>query len=234
MKKYLKSWYDRLVAPLATKADIDNLYVQLSCLLEVREIVGRSTPLGPLRGWAMSPDALLIVLRDLIARSDPRVLEFGSGESTVAIAGALKALGSGSLTSIEHDENFSAHLGKRLQLAGLTDRVDLRVVPLASYESRFGLPAFKSYDLSGQACEFDVALVDGPITPYFGAGTRSVPLEWSLARLNAGGAIYLDDAGRREEQAVVDALRASCTTANFELIATEKGFYRMTSGGRGG
>ncbi len=227
MRKLLKYWHDGLLGRLATKADIDNLYTQLSCLLEIREIIGRSTPLGPLRGWALSPDALLIVLRDVMARSSPRILEFGSGESTVAIAAALKMQGSGSLVTVEHDATFLASLRQRLQRLDLAQRVELHTVPIAAYEPRFGLPAFKSYDLTELTTDFDIALVDGPITHQMGAGARSVALEWCLARLKSRSAIYLDDAARLEESAIVDALRAAWPKVSFESVPSEKGLCWM-------
>jgi len=227
MKKYLKSWRERLIGPLATKADLDNLYLQLSSLMEIRNIIGPGVPLGPLRGWALSPDALLMILRDIMTRKVPRVLEFGSGESTIAIAASLRAVGSGTLTSIEHDADFAAAVGRRLNDLKLADHVDQRVVPLSSYESRFGLPAFKSYDLTRQTGDFDIALVDGPITPRFGAATRAVPLEWCLTRLSAQNAIYLDDAARWQERSVVDGLAGSFPAVEINFIATEKGLYRL-------
>ena len=45
--------------------------------------------LGPLRGWAISPDAIVHVLADLEPRENPTVVEFGSGESTIILASAL-------------------------------------------------------------------------------------------------------------------------------------------------
>ncbi|MCL4768132.1 MAG: class I SAM-dependent methyltransferase [Hyphomicrobiaceae bacterium] len=227
MKKHIKSLYKRLISPLATKADINNLYVQLSSLQEIREIVGPGVPIGPLRGWALSPDALLMLLRDITARTSPRVMEFGSGESTIAIAAALRALGAGSLISIEHDANFSARIAMRLRQLDLETLVDLRVLPLCSHEPRLGLPAFNSYDLKGLADDFDVVLIDGPIV-YFGVATRSIPLEWCISRMGPGKTVYLDDAARPEETAVIEAIRISHPQLNIEFIETEKGLCKLT------
>ena len=112
-----RALFDRLNV-LARKADVDNIYTQLAALMEIRTVVGTSVPLGPFRGWAMSPDALLHVVRDVTARQAPRVIEFGAGESTIAIAAALKAGGSGSLVSIEHDAGIAAAIAARLAKDG--------------------------------------------------------------------------------------------------------------------
>ncbi|MFW6028601.1 MAG: hypothetical protein ACOC9Q_03670, partial [bacterium] len=103
MKALIKHYLDRYFGRFATKADIDNLYRQLDSLLEIRDVIGPGLPVGPLRGWALSPDALALILREVISRDEANVVEFGAGGSTIAIAAALKAAGTGSLISIEHD-----------------------------------------------------------------------------------------------------------------------------------
>src|SRR5260221_7046327 len=99
IKKFIRSTLDSAFFSLAKKSDLDNLYNQLSALMEVKEIIGPRLLLGPMRSWSLSPDALLIFLRDLTARTAPQVVEFGAGESTIAIAAALRAGGSGHLLS---------------------------------------------------------------------------------------------------------------------------------------
>jgi methyltransferase family protein len=227
MKKYVKWLHRRAFGHLASKADIENLYVQLSALLEVREIIGPGIPFGPLRGWALSPDALLTVLRDVVIRREPRVIEFGSGESTIAIAATLRRHGNGTLMTIEHDATFANQTLLRLKQSGLDSRVEMKIVPLREYEPRFAFGPFISYDLTGLEADFDIAVVDGPVTPVLGAATRSVPLEWCLTRLAEQRTLYLDDAMRSEERAIVDALRIQWQKIDVESVAAEKGMYKF-------
>ena len=232
MKRYLKSRFDRLFASFAKKEDIDNLFIQLSCLLEIREIAGASLPLGPFSGWALFPDTLLTVLRDVRTRVNPRVIEFGSGESTIAIAAGLKAAKSGLLTTIEHDSDFADRVLKRLRQCNLADCVDLKVVPLRAYDPRWGFSGFTSYDLAGLDSDFDVAIIDGPIVSKFGAATRSIPLEWCAARLAGERVIYLDDALRAGEQSICKSLKARWPTVNIEYLVAEKGLAKITCDAR--
>lgn len=46
--------------------------------------------LSPLRGWGISPDALALVLADIQRRTRPVVVEFGSGQPTIALAAMLE------------------------------------------------------------------------------------------------------------------------------------------------
>jgi predicted O-methyltransferase YrrM len=228
VKGYAKAGFDKLFGGFARKSDVDNLYGQLSSLLEIREIVGPGVPIGPLRKWALSPDALLVILREVTTRSNPRVVEFGAGGSTIALAATLRAMGSGSLTTIEHNEDFAKGIAKRLDQSKLLDYATIRTVPLIDYGPRLGFPAFRSYDLKDQELDFDVALVDGPIVPVFGPATRSVPLEWCVARLAGQRVVYLDDASRAAEQTVLDASKLIWQDVETELIRTEKGLARIS------
>ena len=143
------------------------------------------------------------------------MIEFGSGESTIAIAATLKSGGQGSLLTIEHDSFFADKARERLAQHGLADRVEVRIVPMHDYESCMGFPKFASYDLSGLETDLDVALVDGPIVGQFGEGTRAVPIRWCIERLAEGRVAYLDDAYRSAEKQVIAAIKRS----NPNLIA---------------
>ena len=176
MRNFLRSQLDRYFGVFARKSDLDNLYAQLAALLDVRDIVGHDVILGPLRGWALSPDALAIILHDIRGRDAPRVIEFGAGKSTLAIAAVLRVKGKGSLVTFEHDPDHRDKVARRLAAAELDRWVDLRVADMREYPARSGFETFMSYDLSALNSIYDVALVDGPITSVFGHATRLVPL----------------------------------------------------------
>lgn len=229
MNRHIRSLIDGVFGPFARKADVENCYAQIAALIEIRDIVGPGVPLGPFRGWAISPDALLTVLRDVVACNSPRVVEFGAGESTIAIAGALRAAGAGSLVTIEHDARYVQTISARLEKLGLLDYVTISLVPMRQYESRLGLAAFSSYDLGELNVDFDVALVDGPVTGQFGEATRSVPLDWCVGRLQGERVVYLDDAGRAAEASVIRASKQRWVGLDVDMIETEKGLLRLRS-----
>lgn len=226
MKPLVKYWLDRYFGRFATKADIDNLYRQLEALLEVRGVIGPGLVLGPLRRWALSPDALAIILRELRAWERPHVLEFGSGSSTIAIAAALKARGAGLLTSIEHDPKFAKDVIRRLAMANCTDYAEVMIVPVKDHLGEEETANFRSYDLNGFEAEFDIALIDGPPT-VFGAGGRYVPLNWVAQRLQGNRVAFLDDANRKYERLLTKRLIEDWPNIETELIPAEKGLLRM-------
>ncbi len=221
-------YFDRRFEPLARKSDLDNIYAQFASLLNIRDIIGPDVvALGPLRGWAISPDSLEIILRDLHPRNAPKVLEFGAGESTIAISAMLKRMGCGSLITVEHDVYFAEKIIGRIKKTDLQMYSTIQIVPMRKYGTRLGLPEFTSYDLSDVDVDFDLALIDGPIMHQFGAATRSVPLDWCVNRLRNDCVIYLHDAARSEEASIVKGSKNKWLNVDLEMIGTEKGLLRL-------
>ncbi len=113
-------------------------FKQFESYVQLQKFLDFSFPLNFTRGWAASPDYLLVVLRELLklvkSKGSLTVLELGSGVSTVVIANALKKFSSSSrLFSLEHDYDYYLKTKEELQLNGL-DNVTLIYAPLVSYQ----------------------------------------------------------------------------------------------------
>jgi predicted O-methyltransferase YrrM len=143
------------------------------------------------------------VVQQIYRRRPRRVLEFGSGVSTVLIARVLRELGDPArLDSFEHHEGWYPRTRELLERTGVTDVAHLHYAPLAP---RPGLDV-PWYDLSAlpDGERYDLVLVDGPQ-----GGRRREPLArlgGFLAvreRLAPGAVILLDDGLRRGEREVV-------------------------------
>jgi predicted O-methyltransferase YrrM len=221
---------ERLLQGVAREEQVerlyDNLYDQIAGLMQIQSALSGGPVLKPLRHWALSPDAMAVILTDLQERTNPSIVEFGCGQSTVIFTSWVKHHG-GRVTTYEHDPQYAAVIRKQLDACGLSAQVDLLVVPLVDQPGVEGLPPSKSYDLPADREGFDVALIDGP--PYWaGEAGRYYPLKWSVDRLNAGGAAYLDDAARIPEQRIVTVLKAGTAGVKVEELRAEKGLTRLT------
>lgn len=217
-----------LLAGVARKEDLDSLYDQIAGLVQIQSALAGSPVLKPLRGWALSPDALAWILADLQERVAPTVVEFGSGQSTVIFALCLKNKGSGRLISFEHDPDYAAGLRRQLQACGAAEYADIRILPLVDHEPLGSLARCQSYALPDlQDLSVDLALIDGP--PYWcGPSARYHPLRWAVDRLGANGAAYLDDTIRPEERHVADVLSKTVPSIAAEQLRAEKGLTRFT------
>lgn len=209
----------------------DRLYDQVASMMQIQSAISGGPVLKPLRQWALSPDAMAIILADLQERTDPHIVEFGCGQSTIVFASWVRNHG-GRITTFEHDASYADAVRKQLDACGLSAHVDLRVVSLVDYVGMDGLPASKSYALPSERDEIDVALIDGP--PYWaGEAGRYHPLKWATERLSPGGAAYLDDAARLPEQRIVSSLRSRMAGVEVSELRAEKGLVRLTRSAEG-
>lgn len=199
MTKILLKIRSRLFAGLATQDDLDRLYSQIAGLAQIQNAMCGNPVLRPMRGWAISPDAIAWVLINLQGRVEPTVIEFGSGQSTIILATALRNSG-GKLLSVEHDPEYSATIRAQAEACGVVDHIEFVHSSLADAQVA---TRDRSYDLSCLSQRMiDVALIDGPPVRN-GKLTRLTPLVWAAKHLTPRGTIFLDDAARDEEQACV-------------------------------
>jgi predicted O-methyltransferase YrrM len=225
LKQLAKNWRDRLFSNLATKADIDRLYGLLAGLQQIHNAMDGKPVLKPMRGWAISPDSMAIILADLQERGPSTVLEFGSGQSTIIFAAILKRRG-GRLISVDHDLEYADKIRAQLRACGLDDIVTFFHAPLADQKEK--AEAFISYDLLKMPpLEIDVALIDGP--PYLnGELTRFTPLDWAARHLTKDGVIFLDDFSRTAEQRCFTLLKSRHSNVLLNELAVEKGLASIT------
>lgn len=223
MKQILKRLRAYFHAGLVKKCDLDILYNQIAGLIQIQNAMSGQPVIRPMRGWAMSPDAMAWILADLQQRDQPIIIEFGAGQSTVILAAAIKHRG-GLLYSVEHDEAYLNLIRKQLEASGLAAFVRFILAPLTNSTNA---PVIRSYDLQFlPEVKVDLALVDGPpITN--GPLARLLPLQWCLNHLRANGAIFLDDSSRNAEQACLAAVRHEFPSLVTDDRIAEKGLVEL-------
>src|SRR5690606_19644935 len=128
--------------------------------------------------------------------------------STLLIGRLIRQNGlDATVLSIDHDEHWVGAAGELLRAEGLGDIVSTLWAPLA--ESDLALEQNRWYDSSTVAeaagsGPYDMVLVDGPPAWQPGTGKSRFPaLPFMLGRLNRRASIYLDDANRPGERAVM-------------------------------
>jgi len=229
IKKILKHYRNLLLRGVARKSDIDTLYRQIEGLINIRAALKGETFLLPMRGWAISPDALAWILVDLKTKNHPTILEFGAGQSTVVFASYLRNHGGGRLISVEHDPDYAEVIRRQLAACGLEEMVEFHILPLVAGEAAVSSDGGdKSYALDRlPAIEIDVALIDGPPVRYCTTG-RLASLKWALNHIKKEGTIYLDDSDRPFEQEVLTRVRAMMPDLVIKELQAEKGLTVIT------
>lgn len=157
-------------------------------------------------GWALTADAAALMARE-IALNDPKtIVELGSGVSTVLIGRMLKQAGRGRLISLDHDPHWAEQTRQHIRASQLQDYVQVLDAPLE--QQRFGDKAYSWYRVPEevrQAGEIDMLIVDGPPQSLDPEGTPRYPaLPVFKPQLSSRAVIYIDDAKRPQEQAMIE------------------------------
>jgi predicted O-methyltransferase YrrM len=225
IKSILGRARDRFLEGVARQSDLGRLYEQLAGLQQIRSAMEGTPVLRPMRGWAISPDALAWVLAAVQEYDSPTMLEFGSGQSTVALAATLKRRG-GRLISVEHDPEYLSGIQRQIQACGLADAIQFVTATLIRNPDEI-----LSYDIKQiPETTVDLVLIDGPPIAICGTDTRLVPLRWAANHLSPGGTIFLDDSNRPSEQACLERLSSEVSGLQIISRTSEKGLAELRIG----
>lgn len=153
----------------------------------------------PWSSGAMRPGGLVLVCNEIVHNDRTRVLECGSGASTVVLARLLRQRGAGSVVAVEHDGAWAA------LVADLLRREELDAVAHVVHAPLQGDPPwYAATALDALPGEVDLLVVDGP--PAYEAGEehrRAPALSFFEPRLVAGATVVLDDLDRPGEREVL-------------------------------
>lgn len=196
------------------------LYRQFEAFHWLTKRLAIKSRLPPLRGWPLSPDVLLELHEAIMTERPRRVLEFGSGVSTLIIADALSQIGEGRLVSLEHSPHYAEETRRSLEREGLLEWVDLRIGELAPWQDEHLVfqatesnvndtqhdqtPHWYPVGLLDDLEAIDFVLVDGP-PARTNRYARYPALPAVVDRLAPGASVWLDDASRWEEKKIVEA-----------------------------
>jgi predicted O-methyltransferase YrrM len=206
LEKGLRRQYDQVDALWALYRDIDP---------------ARSLP--PLGTWAASPDLMRFVYGEIVRTRPRRVVECGSGSSTVVIAYALERLGErGTLVALEHDPTFLEQTRELLEEHGLTERVDLRHAPLEDVELSTGTFPWYAPTAVPTDVPIDLVFIDGP-PGHSHPMARYPALPVLAASLSQDAVVVLDDFRRAPERDVVARWLEEFAGLELQELTHEKG-----------
>ena len=151
------------------------------------------------RPWVLAEDAQSVALSFIERLGLKRIIEFGSGVSTVILARAAQAVGLEFCLSVENDPAHFAATERLLTQAGVRDRIQLVHAPieLCRVGSYFGF--CYAWDPGRDDQCFDLALIDGPRARTYGR-FMTLPLLWR--HLSPGSLVLVDDARRSSLEGV--------------------------------
>jgi predicted O-methyltransferase YrrM len=178
-------------------------YAQLEALIDIRALLQPRAPLPGLRGWAVSPDVLRLLIERIAVDRAKVVVECGSGSSSVWLGYAVQRFGGERVIALEHDERF-AQSSRDLVLAhGLQDVVEIRHAPLTSWTAEGETIPWYDPRAVADLTGVELVFVDGP--PGATAPLARYPaVPMLLPHCAPGACIVLDDTDRAAEREIAD------------------------------
>ena len=205
-----------------TQKEIKQTFRQLEALQNLSAMLPPSDVLPATRGWAASPD-LLMVLVDLVITERPSlVVECGSGASTLWLALAMRRFGiDGRIVALDHDPVFGAKTRDLLARHGVSDRAEVRDAPLENFTldgEAYSWYARRAWeDLAG----IDLLFVDGPPAAT-GHQARYPALPLLSGSLSPAATAVLDDLVVPDMQQVLKLWLDAYPDFSSEILPLEK------------
>jgi hypothetical protein len=149
---------------------------------------------------AMRTAGLVMVCNEIVYANRTRIVECGSGVSTVVLARVLRDRGDGgSVVALEHDADWAERVVDLLRREALEPFARVVHAPLEG-DPRWYAPAA----LAELPAEIDLLIVDGPPAFHAGEEHRRWPALGLLdERLVPGATVVLDDLDRAGEREVL-------------------------------
>lgn len=169
----------------------------------------------PWNTGAMRPAGLVLVCNEIMYANATSVVECGSGASTVLLARLLRQRGAGTLTAVEHDEEWAARVRDLLR------REHLDAVATVVHAPLTGEPAWYDHAALEESlpAAIDLLVVDGPPAFEPQDAHRRLPALTSFEpRLTPDATVFLDDVDRAGERHVL-ARWEETTSWRFQVAA---------------
>jgi predicted O-methyltransferase YrrM len=204
------------------KKEVKQTFSQLEALQNLNAVLPTNDVLPATRGWAASPD-LLMVLVDLVITERPSlVVECGSGASTLWLALAMRRFKiDGRIIALDHDPAFGGKTRDLLARHHVGDLAEVRDAPLESFTidgetySWYAKSAWE--DLTG----IDLLFVDGPPATT-GHQARYPALPLLIGSLSPVATAVLDDLVVPDMQKVVQLWLDAYPDFSSEILPLEK------------
>jgi predicted O-methyltransferase YrrM len=204
------------------KTDVKQTFRQLEALQNLNAVLPATDVLPATRGWAASPDLLLVLVDLVISERPSLIMECGSGASTLWLALAMRRFQiDGRIIALDHDPVFGGKTRDLLARHDLGDLAEVRDAPLESFSldgeiySWYARQAWE--DLTG----IDLLFVDGPPATT-GHQARYPALPLLSGSLSPVATVVLDDLVVPDMQKVLRLWLDSYPEFDSEILPLEK------------
>lgn len=210
------------------EAESAQIYHQLQAYLALVQLLEPRQPLPLLRGWAASPDFLLILTKHVLSERPQTILECSSGASTIVLARCCELNGCGHVYSLEHDPKYAEKSRKLIAEHGLETWSTIIDAPLIPHPQIENINWYSLEALPANLPPVGLLVIDGP--PGTSAPLVRLPaLQLLQPYFSQSITVFLDDADREDEKEVVRRWQSMFPELTLERPFTEKGCAALRS-----
>ncbi len=205
------------------RRELESRYRRTEAWMAIYAVLQPRAPLGRTGPWIASPELLHDLVLTIFETRPRRIVELGSGLSTVVCAYALQKVDpEGRMISLDHDEHFAESTRRQLRMHGLEDIVQVIHAPLRDTITDLGTQPWYTVPEAAVREPIDLLIVDGP--PGGRLRLARYPAFPVLRdRLSTRAVVVVDDARRPDEQEIVQRWCRLEPELTVEQRASEKG-----------
>lgn len=202
---------------------IDDQVVLLEDYVQLMRLVPMPLPMPRPGTWAASEDLLLWLAGQVLEHRPRVVVDLGSGQSSVWMAGAMRAAGyDGRVIGVDHDEYYAQRTRDLARRQGLDPWLTVVHAPLREQDVAGREVRWYDIDALASIDSIDLLCIDGP------PGQGTVQARWAALpvlhdRLSSSATVVLDDMIRRDEQDILADWVATYPDFSVERLDFEKG-----------
>ena len=173
--------------------------------------------------WSAAPDFLALI-SDYCLQEKPQVIvECSSGTSSLVLSQCCRLNQGGRVFSLENGEEYAAKTATQLADFSLTEYCEVLHAPLQ--DTPVDDEVFQWYALETlPAVKIDMLVIDGP-PGFLQKQSRYPALPMLAERLAEHCTVFLDDAARDDEQALVKRWLAAYPDFQAEYVENERGCF---------
>jgi rhodanese-related sulfurtransferase len=208
--------------------ELNLTYHQIQAFIALHHRLGLDYALPPLRGWAASPDILLLLAEHVNQHKPEIIVECSSGASSIVLAQCAKQNGKGHVYSLEHDSLYAEKTRQELIKQNLQDWVTVIDAPVKPYV--LADKNYRWYTLNEeiQNKQIDMIIIDGPPNSLnqharYPAGPLLFP------SLSNKAAVFLDDTNRTDERETVEKWLLEFPNLHAQKHNCEKGAVSLSN-----
>jgi hypothetical protein len=175
--------------------------------------------------WSAAADFLGLIVDEVISIKPETILECGSGVSTLMLAAACRESGQGRVLSLEHQQEYASDLRDIVASYGLQEFAMVIDAPLV--DAHVNGRDYQWYSLDNLVeCDIDMMVIDGP-PGRLQKNSRYPALPVLRGRMTSACSIFLDDAGREDEQEIARRWQSEYKKLNGSYIDNQRGCMRF-------